>query len=70
MSVIESEIYGMSAAARFLKLGTECIARHADSGRLPCVRDTSNKRLFLRKDLEQFKRNHHDVRRKPCKNRR
>ena len=48
-------VYGLSGAANYLGCAEETVQKHADAGRLPCTRDTSNKRLFKLADLAKFK---------------
>ena len=53
-----NEIFGVTGASIFLGLAACTIKRHADTGLLPCTRDSSNKRLFRRADLVRFRRKH------------
>ena len=50
------EVLGRTGAASILGCDIRTLNRHADVGNLPCVRDSSGKRLFKRSDVEQFKR--------------
>jgi DNA-binding transcriptional MerR regulator len=54
----EPKVFGVTGASIFLGIAACTIKRHANSGLLPCSRDSSNKRLFKRADLEKFKRKH------------
>ncbi len=48
------QIFGISAAAKFLDL-SECYTRLlADRGEIRCLRTERNRRLFRREDLEKF----------------
>jgi hypothetical protein len=55
---VDVQLLGLSGAAGFLGCDGRTVSRHADARRLPCVRDSSGKRLFKRSDLKKFKRTH------------
>ena len=52
------KVFGLSGAANFLGCDGRTVMAHADAGRLPCMRDSSGKRLFTLADLQKFKRKH------------
>jgi excisionase family DNA binding protein len=57
-SNINDDLLGTSGAASILQCSEATIRKHADTGRLPCIRDSSNKRLFKRTAVEAYKRKH------------
>jgi DNA (cytosine-5)-methyltransferase 1 len=54
----ESKLFGVTGASIFLGVAACTIKRHANSGLLPCMRDSSNKRLFRLADLKRYRRKH------------
>jgi DNA-binding transcriptional MerR regulator len=52
------KLLSVTGASIFLEVAACTIRRHADSGLLPCIRDSANVRLFKRSDLERFRRKH------------
>jgi hypothetical protein len=52
----ESQIFGLSAAARFLNCAEGTVVNHTNAGRLACIRDTNGRRLFTLADLRKYKR--------------
>lgn len=54
----EDQVFGLSGAANYLGCDGRTVATHADAGRLPCMRDSSGKRLFTLGDLQKYKRSH------------
>jgi len=53
-----NDLFGITGASIFLGIAVATIRRNVAAGKLPCVRDSSNKRLFKRKALEAFKRDY------------
>jgi DNA-binding transcriptional MerR regulator len=54
----KDDLYSVTGASLFLSVAATTVRRHADSGLLPCIRDSANVRLFKRSDLERFRRKH------------
>jgi len=53
----DEKIYGISGAAAYLSCDARTVRKYADSGQLPCTKDSIGRRLFKQADLEIFRRN-------------
>jgi hypothetical protein len=61
-NINDDMLYGRTAAARFVGCSESAIIHWANVGKLPCLRDSGNKRLYRRSDLETCKRSYADYR--------
>ena len=55
-AITDPEFCGVTYAANFIGVAPATLVGYTDKNLLPCVRDTSGKRLIRRTDLEEFKR--------------